>query len=1435
MRRPRDASDGDEDPGDPSSAAFDGGGGGGEEERRQAAPPPGKDGPGDALWRWRSQTLSELVLSWSVDEILNKDLLRDKVSKIPEKFSSMEQYMTSFFGPLLEEVRDDMCSSMEDICTAPYAELLSVNSMRKGKGSYEISLGRWRGTPHGCGIDNYKPKSADVLLILETRPRNQSDILRHSESCVIVWISKVKGSKMTVKASRLMETGARGDLRRQMGINKYDKSYSDGLDESWDMLDQEAIRSKSSNSYVHNNVRKEPAKAEKFSGRYGQNKTETHDSSRRWSFYAIFLTNMVTYDRVWVVLRRGLTMDSKIIHSMLSRNNYAPGHCKYCSNSLDEIKDGLCKFKLNDSQRDAVASCILASECSHRSSVGLVWGPPGTGKTTTVAVMLQMLLMKEQRTLACAPTNMAVLQVASRLLELIGDFSPKQRYSLGDIILFGNKDRLQIGELLSKVYLDDRVQKLLTCFNRNHGWKYCVDSVMTFLINCISRYRMSVDIKQGNSDACNLTFKEYFTSRFSGLAKELAGCIDTFYDHLPRGSLGKNFDRMLFTKSLVDKLQQLLSADDVSDELLFTIFKPADELPDSSNIHDDLIDDAADDLHECDISTDSPLEIKSLCIKTLMTLSQMRLPCEDDELSIRDLCLKHAKLIFCTASSSFELFRLQSVRPISILVIDEAAQLKECESLVPLLLQGIEHVLLIGDENQLSALVKSKIAKDADFGRSLYQRLCTMGYSKHLLGVQYRMHPCISKFPNASFYDNQISDGPIVKQETYCKRLLPGPIYGAYSFIHIENDMEMLDSLGQSSKNMAEVAVAANLVERLAKECSEKRQRTSVGVISPYTAQVIALQDRLGRKFEKHEFLSVTVKSIDGFQGGEEDIILISTVRSNKDGKVGFLSDTGRINVALTRAKYCLWILGNGTTLLASNSIWADLVRDSKRRGCFFHAFGDKDLAEAVRLVTKPEQWKQREQRNDRSNLANRAPSWSSTRDVVTVRHNPQRKWNEHPVRTSNDRLEGYQGSPKQHPGLQSHSRLYREPLQSSFQTGNGRQTPRSAHMEESHGQTSALGAWQHPGSYCNREFQDRTVYPEAQNMVAYPYWDGSSQQRFNSYGVADSAFCRIGDGQFSGLQRRAPLGQIGSRGRGRPSCHERGGRGGWRDRHVYLRPEVPHSRVQIGASETALRIPLALGQRGTKRDWSEAESSDSPLQDNTKMRPECADLFPGQQYHGGSGEVTPKLHAPDQGGVKTDGCETEVPRLPVQDDSKSTPESAEQSRITQDGSSGAFSHELPVSEQVGVEVDLGKAETSDIPCQALDGTSEESHELHIPEQRCMETDLCEGTSHAAYQFQDDSSGAALHGLIAPEEGGEEINVSEASDTASQALGGSSEGCLELPVPEQRRMKTDLCEVEPSDAPYQTQDGSSGAAPQLPTPEQRGTETDLCDAEASQE
>jgi superfamily I DNA and/or RNA helicase len=81
------------------------------------------------------------------------------------------------------------------------------------------------------------------------------------------------------------------------------------------------------------------------------------------------------------------------------------------------------------------------------------------------------------------------------------------------------------------------------------------------------------------------------------------------------------------------------------------------------------------------------------------------------------------------------------------------------------------------------------------------------------------------------------------------------------------------------------------------------KQKLSIGVISPYTAQVVAIQEKLGQKYDNLDGFAVKVKSVDGFQGGEEDIIIISTVRSNSCASIGFLSNPQRTNVALTRAR----------------------------------------------------------------------------------------------------------------------------------------------------------------------------------------------------------------------------------------------------------------------------------------------------------------------------------------------------------------------------------------------------------------------------------------------------------------------------------------------------------------------------------------------------
>ncbi|KAI8027342.1 putative helicase MAGATAMA 3 [Camellia lanceoleosa] len=321
--------------------------------------------------------------------------------------------------------------------------------------------------------------------------------------------------------------------------------------------------------------------------------------------------------------------------------------------------------------------------------------------------------------------------------------------------------------------------------------------------------------------------------------------------------------------------------------------------------------------------------VKAECLQVLKFLHETFSALNTtDKYVIQSFCLQNVCLIFCTASSTAKLCT-EEENPLELLVIDEAAQFKECESTIPLQLSGIRHAILVGDEQQLPSMVQSKICQNVEFGRSLFERLVLLGHKKHLLSIQYRMHPSISMFPNREFYDNMISDGPNVKERTYERLFLQGSMYGSYSFINVSYGQEGFDNR-HSTKNTVEVAVAANIVARLFK--------------------VFALEQKFGKTYNTNanSDFSVSVRSVDGFQGGEEDVIIISTVRCNGRGSVGFLSNRQRANVALTRARHCLWILWNGATLINSGSVWKKLVVDAKARGCFYDANDDKNLAQAL-------------------------------------------------------------------------------------------------------------------------------------------------------------------------------------------------------------------------------------------------------------------------------------------------------------------------------------------------------------------------------------------------------------------------------------------------------------------------------------------------------
>jgi superfamily I DNA and/or RNA helicase len=111
----------------------------------------------------------------------------------------------------------------------------------------------------------------------------------------------------------------------------------------------------------------------------------------------------------------------------------------------------------------------------------------------------------------------------------------------------------------------------------------------------------------------------------------------------------------------------------------------------------------------------------------------------------------------------------------------------------------------------------SQISREAGFGRSLFERLRSLGHSKHLLNIQYRMHPSISFFPNLKFYHNQILDSPNVKRKSHEKHYLSWPMFGPYSFINIVGGREEKDDVGRSRRNMVEVAVVMKILLKLYK------------------------------------------------------------------------------------------------------------------------------------------------------------------------------------------------------------------------------------------------------------------------------------------------------------------------------------------------------------------------------------------------------------------------------------------------------------------------------------------------------------------------------------------------------------------------------------------------------------------------------------------
>ncbi|MDP3275651.1 MAG: AAA domain-containing protein [Deltaproteobacteria bacterium] len=300
--------------------------------------------------------------------------------------------------------------------------------------------------------------------------------------------------------------------------------------------------------------------------------------------------------------------------------------------------------------------------------------------------------------------------------------------------------------------------------------------------------------------------------------------------------------------------------------------------------------------------------------------------------------LADARVIASTAAGA-DVRVLENMR-FDRVVLDEATQAPDPIALVALL--RAPAVVLAGDPHQLPPTVVGDEAIAMGLATTLFERLAASEHGQAavtLLRVQHRMHEALMAFPNAQTYKGQL-----IAADDVAKALLTD-LDGIGEDPERVGPLVLLDTVGRgwdemvvgddpSKQNPGNAERVANEVRRL---LSRGVAPTDIGVITPYNAQVRLLRDALSDLLER----GLEVSTVDGFQGREKLVIVVDTVRSNEDGDLGFLRDVRRMNVAITRARRWLLVVGDGA-LLARHSYYAALLAHAEHTDQWMSAWTDE-------------------------------------------------------------------------------------------------------------------------------------------------------------------------------------------------------------------------------------------------------------------------------------------------------------------------------------------------------------------------------------------------------------------------------------------------------------------------------------------------------------
>lgn len=290
--------------------------------------------------------------------------------------------------------------------------------------------------------------------------------------------------------------------------------------------------------------------------------------------------------------------------------------------------------------------------------------------------------------------------------------------------------------------------------------------------------------------------------------------------------------------------------------------------------------------------------------------------------------LAAADVVCCTCSAAGD-SRISQLRFRQCL-IDEATQATEPECLIPVVL-GAKQLVLVGDHCQLGPVVVCKKAAKAGLGQSLFERMVILNMRPIRLQVQYRMHPCLSEFPSNTFYDGTLQNGVSADERVHPSTGFPWPNRHRPMFFYSSVGQEEVSASGTSYLNRTEASNVEKLITRF---LSAGISPDQVGVITPYEGQrayIVSYMQRFG-SLRQALYTEIEVASVDAFQGREKDFIILSCVRSNERQGIGFLNDPRRLNVALTRARYGLVVVGN-PKVLSKQPLWNAFLSHFKEQG----------------------------------------------------------------------------------------------------------------------------------------------------------------------------------------------------------------------------------------------------------------------------------------------------------------------------------------------------------------------------------------------------------------------------------------------------------------------------------------------------------------------